>query len=114
MLDLLSVGLETKLQLKGHNLNPLQVCMGFINKSQTTDLLPQTSSCIDLIFTDQQNIKVIVVSILRYIQTAIIRSPTENLILILNIHLHMSVWFGTTIEQMLKVLKNPLSLLIEK
>ena len=29
--DLLSGGLETKLQLKRHKLNPLQVCMGFIN-----------------------------------------------------------------------------------
>ena len=34
--------------------------------------------------------------------------------LIMNIRLHISVWFGTTIEQMLKALKNELSLLIGK
>ena len=32
MLDLQSGGMETKQQLKGHNLNPLQLCMGFINQ----------------------------------------------------------------------------------
>ena len=55
-----------------------------------------------------------VVSILYYIKIAIIRLPTANLISVLNIHLHVSVWFGTTIEQMLKVLKNPVSPLIGK
>ena len=53
-------------------------------------------------------------SILCYIQTAIIILPTANLILILNIHLHMNIWFGTKIAETLKVLKNPSCLLIGK
>ena len=34
--------------------------------------------------------------------------------LIMDIRLHLSVWFGTTTEQMLKALKNQMSLLIGK
>ena len=45
---------------------------------------------------------------------AIIRLPTANLISVLNIRLYVSIWFETTIKQMLKALKNPLSLLIGK
>ena len=56
MLDVQSGGLEKKLQLKECNLNPLQV-YGFHQLiSQPTHLLPQNSSCIDLIFTDQPDL----------------------------------------------------------
>ena len=54
--------------------------------SQPTHLLLQTSSCIDLLFTDQPNL-LIVVSILHYIQTAIMRLHIVNLITILSTHL---------------------------
>ena len=56
MLDLQSGGVETKLQLRGHNLISLSV-HGFHQLiSQSTHLLPQTFVCIDLIFTDQRNL----------------------------------------------------------
>ena len=35
-------------------------------------------------------------------QTSITRLPDSNLISVVKIHLHLSGWFGTTIEQMLK------------
>ena len=56
MLDLQSGGVETELQLRGHNLNSFSV-HGFHQLiSQSTHLLPQTFVCINLIFTDQQNL----------------------------------------------------------
>ena len=56
MLDHQSGGLETKLPLKGHN-ESLTNVQGFHQLiSQLTHLLPQTFSCIDLIFTDQPNL----------------------------------------------------------
>ena len=83
-----------------------------VRLSQPTHLLPQTSSCIDLIFTDQPNLMVE-----RGVHPSLysnchhqITYCQYNLISVLNIHLHLSVWFGATIEQMLKVLKNPLIL----
>ena len=104
-----------KTTIEGTQLESLTSVHGFHQLiSQPTHLLPQTSSCIDLIFTDQPNL--IVDSGVR----PSLHSNCHHQItyckinLILNIHLHMSVWFGTTIEQMLKVLKNPLSLLIGK
>ena len=57
MPDLQSGGLETKIQMKGHSLNPI-VHRFHQLISQPTHLLPQTSSCIDLIFTDQTNLMV--------------------------------------------------------
>ena len=57
MLDLQSGGLETKLQLKGHSLNPSTIEHGFHQLiSEPTHLLPQTSPCIDLIFIDQPGV----------------------------------------------------------
>ena len=70
--------------------------------AQPTHLLPQTSPCIDLIFTDQPNLIVDSDFLLHYMQTSITRLPDSNLISVVKIHLHLSGWFGTTIEQMLK------------
>ena len=83
------------------SLTPVHGFQQLISQPTHLDLLPQTLSCIDdLIFTGKPNLIVnsLEVSILHYIQTAIIRLPTANLISVLNIHLHISVWFGTNYE----------------
>ena len=55
MPDFCSGGLERKPQSKGRNLNPFQLCI----ISQPTHMQPQTSSCIELTFTDQPNLVVV-------------------------------------------------------
>ena len=58
MQDLLPGGKMTKLQLRVHILRPSHPYMVFINSSEPTHLLPVSTSCIDLIFTDQSNLVV--------------------------------------------------------
>ena len=57
--DLQSGELETKLQLKGHSLNLLQLNGFYQPITQPTHLLPQTSSSIDLIFAVAYNVGVL-------------------------------------------------------
>ena len=65
--------------MKGTQLESPTTVHGFHQLlSQPTHLLPQTSSCIDLILTDQPNLIVDSGAHLHYIQTAIIRLPTAN------------------------------------
>ena len=62
--------------------------------SKPTHLLPQSSSCIDLMFTDQPNVIVDSGVHHLYIQTATIRLCIANSISILNTHLHMNISLG--------------------
>ena len=104
-----------KTTIEGTQLESLTSMYGFHQLiSQPTHLLPQTFSCIDLIFTDQP--KLIVDSGVH----PSLQSNCHHQITYCKINLNieypppLSVWFGTTIEQMLKALKNQLSLLIGK
>ena len=59
MQDLLSGGKMTKLQHRVHVLRPSRPYMVFINSYQNLNhLLPVSTSCIDLIFTNQSNLVV--------------------------------------------------------
>ena len=104
-----------KTTIEGSQLESLTTVNGFHQLiSQPVHRLPQISSCIYLTFTDQPNLLV---------NSGVHPSLQSNchhqiiyckLISLLNILLHLSAWFGTTIKKILKALKNSLSLLIGK
>ena len=104
-----------KTTIEGSQLESLTTVNGFHQLiSQPVHRLLQISSCIYLTFTDQPNLLV---------NSGVHPSLQSNchhqiiyckLISLLNILLHLSAWFGTTIKKILKALKNSLSLLIGK
>ena len=59
--------------------------------SEPNDLLPTSTPCIDLIFTDQPNLKLIVVHMHPLILSVITKSHITNSILTGNNHLHINV-----------------------